>query len=135
MLSFKPKNKYGAKKSKGFDSKAECADYNDLYLLEKSGKIKYLNRQVKIPLQKKTGGIHYIADFVYFDCEAKEWIVFDTKGMVLDTFRIKKSWLLDRYTNFVFITHFRSKRKLDYSYPSQYAEEDLSKIFVEKFVI
>ena len=124
-------SKYRNVKTAGFDSKAERNDYVDLHLLEKAGKIKYLQRQVSIPLQKKSGGIYYKADFVYYDCESKEWIIFDTKGMVTDSFRIKKAWLCDRYTGFIFVTNFRAKGKKELTYPT--GSEDLSLVFNERY--
>lgn len=139
MSFWKPRyNKFGNTKTsignKKFDSKAEAQEYLDLTLLERAKKIKYLQTQVRIPLQKKGSGITYIADFVYFDCELKEWVVLDTKGFITDAFRIKRAWLLDRYCGYIFITNFKAKNKRDIDYPSKYADDDLSKVFVEKFV-
>ena len=77
------KNKYHAKKitvdGETFDSKKELNRYRELQLLEKSGKIWDLCRQVKfelIPAQYKDGkcverACTYIADFVYKEKDGK----------------------------------------------------------------
>lgn len=97
-------NKYGSRKvivdGITFDSKKEAQRYCDLTLLEKAGKIKNLQRQVKfvlIPAQYepdtigKRGGVKrgklierecaYIADFLYFVPIHEEFT--DNHGCVL----------------------------------------------------
>ena len=81
-----------------FDSKKEANRYQELKILEKTGKIKNLERQVKfelIPSFKFNGktirSINYIADFVY-EIDGKE-VIEDVKGskyMETETFKIKK---------------------------------------------
>ena len=82
--------KYHAKKTEldgiTFDSKKEANRYAELKLLERSGAIHNLQRQVRyelIPAQKKDGktierACHYIADFVYED--NGKTVVEDVKG-------------------------------------------------------
>lgn len=87
-----------------FDSKKEARRYQELKLLEKAGKIKNLQRQVKyilIPSQKDkdTNKVierecSYIADFVYCDLETGEEVVEDTKGMRTKDYIIKRKLML-----------------------------------------
>lgn len=82
-----PKNKYRAIKTIvdgiEFDSRKEAKRWQELKLLESTGKIAYLNRQVRYEV---THGIHhiceYVADFVYHSGEDNHWtiIVEDCKG-------------------------------------------------------
>lgn len=98
------KNKYHAKKitynGEVFDSQKELNRYRELLLLEKSGKIWDLCRQVKyelIPAQVKNGkcverACTYIADFVYKDDSGTH--VEDTKGMRTPEYIIKRKLML-----------------------------------------
>jgi hypothetical protein len=120
-------NKYGAKKITDpatgfvFDSKAEFIRWCELRIMERSGLISNLQRQVKyelIPAQReestevykagphkglpKPGAIiekacTYVADFVYCDADGKT-IVEDTKGYkkgaAYDLFVIKRKLML-----------------------------------------
>lgn len=98
--------KYNNKKTKSdgivFDSKKENEKYHELKMLEKSGKIKNLERQKRfelIPTQKDENGkvlyraITYIADFTYTDCKTGELICEDVKGMVLPEFKLKQKMM------------------------------------------
>lgn len=112
------KNKYKNKKvvvdGITFDSKKEARRYSDLKLLEQSGEIHDLERQVKfilIPAQRepdtkgKRGGIKkgkllerecsYYADFVYYIADML--IVEDTKGMRTPEYIIKRKLMLYKY--------------------------------------
>lgn len=116
-------NKYQAQKcefnGEKFDSKKELAHYLELRLLERSGEITDLKRQVKfelIPTQRepdtvgKRGGVikgkiiehavSYIADFVYKDKQGNT-VVEDTKGYkeggAYNVFTIKRKLMLWRY--------------------------------------
>lgn len=114
-LMKKSKNKYHSKKTTFdgivFDSKKEAYRYLELKVLEKAGKIKDLQRQVKfvlIPAHRepdtigKNGGIHkgklierecsYIADFVYE--ENGKTVVEDAKGKRLPEYIIKRKLML-----------------------------------------
>lgn len=114
------KNKYNSKKiivdGAKFDSKKEAERYKELKTLERAGRIKNLQRQVKyvlIPAQyepsdevfvkgKKKGKSKkgrlierecaYYADFVY--CCNGENIVEDTKGMRTPEYIIKRKLML-----------------------------------------
>ena len=108
-------SKYGAKKTEvdgiQFDSQKEARRYSQLKLLERTGEISDLRRQVKfvlIPAQRepdrvgKRGGriqgkllereVAYIADFVYI--ENGEMIVEDAKGFRTKEYVIKRKLLL-----------------------------------------
>lgn len=95
-------NKLNAKKTDGYDSKKEAERAAELRWLEKAGKIRDLQEQVKfvlipakyeeIPRIGKRGkpikpkrvcierGLDYIADFVYIDNETGHTVVEDVKG-------------------------------------------------------
>lgn len=94
-LSYKKKNKYGAKKSIvdgiKFDSKKEADHYISLKLLLNNKKIKDLELQVKYPVfinDKKI--FNYIADFTYTDIETGNKHVIDVKGFKTDIYKLKK---------------------------------------------
>ena len=110
-------NKYGNHKVTvdgiTFDSKHEATRYLELKALEKAGKISLLERQkrfVLIPSQyepdtigprggKRKGKLleHeccYVADFVYYDEEAKDFVVEDAKGYRTPEYVIKRKLLL-----------------------------------------
>lgn len=106
-LTKSSKNKYGAKKTAvngiTFDSKKEAKRYQELLLLQDSGAITHLRRQVKyvlIPSQKDENGkviereCSYIADFVYHDFLSNEVVVEDTKGFRTADYKIKKKLML-----------------------------------------
>ena len=110
-------NKYGNRKiafdGQTFDSKKEMRHYTELLLLEKAGKIKDLQRQVKfqlIPAQREPdivgpkGGkkpgkliereVSYVADFVYTDLQTGQAVVVDTKGFRTKEYTIKRKMML-----------------------------------------
>lgn len=117
-------NKYKNKKIEvdgiKFDSKREAKRYSDLKLLEKSGQISELERQVKyilIPAQRETTnevykkGIKkgqcksgkvierecaYYADFDYMTKDGKH-VVEDTKGIRTQEYIIKRKLMLYKY--------------------------------------
>lgn len=115
--SEKPKaNKYQAQKcefnGEKFDSRKELQRWLELRLLERSGEITDLRRQVKfelIPVQREldtTGrrggvikgkviehGVSYVADFVYKDKKGNT-VVEDTKGMRTKEYVIKRKLML-----------------------------------------
>lgn len=105
-IMFKPQSKYHSRKveigADTFDSKKEAARYQELRLLERAGKIKDLQRQVKyelIPSQKDaaTGKVierpvRYIADFVY--TENGKTVVEDTKGFRTKDYVLKRKMML-----------------------------------------
>lgn len=97
----KKRNKYGAKKSGGYDSKKERNRANELKLMQRAGLISNLREQVKyvlIPTQRNsTGGLlekecSYYADFVY-DKDGTT-VVEDTKGVRTPEYRLKRKLML-----------------------------------------
>jgi hypothetical protein len=118
------RNKYYSKKISAdgmiFDSKKEYKRWNELRMLEKSGRIRDLKRQVKfvlIPAQREPdtrgpkGGIKpgrllerevaYIADFTYVEnlpfadeADTGVLVVEDTKGMRTKDYIIKRKLML-----------------------------------------
>lgn len=99
-----------------FDSRKEFHRYKELLILERAGKIKNLQRQVKFELvppqyesvercSQKTGrrlqdgkkriepGVYYIADFVYTLMDGST-VVEDTKGFRTDAYIIKRKLML-----------------------------------------
>lgn len=94
-------NKYGAKKSGGYDSAKEHRRANQLKLMQRAGIIHNLREQVKyvlIPTQRDNGGkllekeCSYYADFVYE--KDGNTIVEDTKGVRTKEYIIKRKLML-----------------------------------------
>lgn len=92
--------------SEVFDSKKEYKRYIELLLLQKAGKIKNLERQVKfllIPAQRDEKKkllereCSYYADFVYTDCQTGQTIVEDTKGFRTAEYIIKRKLMLSTF--------------------------------------
>lgn len=98
-LKGKTKNKYGACKMAGFDSKGEYQRSLELDILEKAGLVKDIKRQVKFDLYGKNGTkvCFYKADFVYYDVEKQIKVIEDFKGLVMPLFRLKWKLLEDNY--------------------------------------
>jgi len=69
-----------------FDSTGELNRWNELKLIQKAGIITALTKQVSFNL----AGVNYIADFVYFDIELKQFIVEDFKGFRTAIYKNKK---------------------------------------------
>lgn len=103
--------KYHAKKTEYdgivFDSKREASRYAELKILQDSGVIRGLNRQVKyvlIPSQKIDGKVverecSYKADFTYQELTDKGWqnVVEDVKGVRTPEYKIKRKLMLYVY--------------------------------------
>lgn len=112
-------NKFGNKKitigDETFDSAKEYRRFCELKLLQRAGKIKDLQRQVKfvlIPTQREPdeigarGGVKkgkvieqecaYLADFVYVN-DKGETVVEDTKGFKTKDYIIKRKLMLERH--------------------------------------
>lgn len=112
-------NKYHAQKTsyKGvvYDSKWEAQRAYELDMLERSGNIKNLQRQVKFILQdsylnnkgEKIKPIIYIADFVYE--YGGKMIVEDTKSPATktDVYKIKKKLFEYKYPEYVFVERIK----------------------------
>ena len=78
------------------DSKREAAHWEMLKLLERSGQISELQRQVSFELAqavvldgRKRPPLRYVADFVYID-SAGQVVVEDVKGVRTQGYRIKR---------------------------------------------
>lgn len=85
-----------------FDSKKEAGRYIVLKMMEETGEIRDLRRQVKyelIPKQRIDGKIHrevyYIADFVYI--KDGEIVVEDVKGFRTDVYKLKRKMMKAKY--------------------------------------
>ena len=103
-------SKYKAKKTEVdgiiFDSKKEAKRYQELKLLEKSGKIKNLELQPQFLIQEgfrdlagiKRRAINYRADFRYTDEEGRD-IVEEVKGFETEAWKLKQKLFLFRYPN------------------------------------
>lgn len=86
------------------DSLAESNRYEELKLLQRIGKIKDLQFQVKFELLPKQDGeyrherpVTYIADFVYYELQQDgswKYIVEDTKGRKTTEYVIKRKLML-----------------------------------------
>ena len=70
-----------------FPSEHEACRYGELRLLYEAKSISALSIQVPFFL---SGGIIYIADFVYYDLRDKRWIVEDAKGVRTKEYIMKK---------------------------------------------
>lgn len=86
-----------------FDSKREYNRWCELRLLERSGIICNLQRQVKFRLidsqktpERTERPCDYIADFVYYENDGSR-VVEDCKGMRTDVYKIKRKLMLEKY--------------------------------------
>ena len=82
------------------DSRKEANRWEELKLLQRAGKIKNLQRQVKFELTPKLADFrasYYIADFVYEDLASGKTVVEDCKGMRTDVYMLKKKMMFWRY--------------------------------------
>ncbi len=97
----KGKSKYGNKTvvydGMRFHSIGEKDRWVILKLLEKTGEIKDLRRQVKYILEVDNKKIEsYIADFTYYDMSGN-FVAEDFKGARTSDFKRKKKWMLEFY--------------------------------------
>lgn len=102
------KSKYGSQKTTvdgiTFDSVREAQRWRELKLLERAGKIRALQRQIKyelIPAQRdETTGkviereVTYSADFGYIDTETGKPHIEDVKGVKTKDYIIKRKLML-----------------------------------------
>lgn len=97
----KKRNKYGSRRSGGYDSRKEHSRANELKLMQRAGLISNLREQVKyvlIPAQRDSSGkllereCAYYADFVY-DRDGVT-VVEDTKGFRTPEYKIKRKLML-----------------------------------------
>ena len=108
-----------------FDSKYEYEEWCRLKLLERSGAIRNLIRQVPyilIPTIRTSAGtlkqISYYADFVYE--ENGIVCIVDTKGYETTEFKIKKRLLINQYVTEQRVFIERKKGKKDKTYQKSY---------------
>lgn len=119
MVAGKPvkENKYHAKKvednGEKFDSSKELRRWKELCMMEKSGVISDLQRQVRFILQEgfidkegnKVRPISYIADYTYVDKRGNKYIE-DCKSVAtkkIEVYRLKKKMVLYKYPEYKFI--------------------------------
>jgi len=101
------RNKFGAVKTTlagiQFDSKAEAARYGQLQLLERTGQIAGITRQVAFVLapsvklhgaRRAKPALRYVADFVYSDVRTGKIVVEDVKGVITPLFRVKQHLMM-----------------------------------------
>lgn len=88
------RNKFGAKKHLGFDSKQEAEHYAELELLEAAGEITDLRRQVSVQLSAFGSSIcKYRADASYTKSDGTR-VLWESKGFPTEVYRIKKKLVL-----------------------------------------
>lgn len=96
MLGAK-RHKYGAKRTtvdgKAFASAREARRYSELRTLERAGKIRELQLQVRYPLVQK---VVYVADFTYLD-EHGAKVVEDVKGYRTRVYLQKRRMMLEQH--------------------------------------
>jgi hypothetical protein len=107
----KKKSKYNAKPKtvddKYFHSTAEAERYGQLKLLHKAGEITEPVTQYSFPL---LGGLKYTADFVYFDCKTKLFVVEDHKGVRTSDYIIRKKLMFETHGIKIFETYKNYKK-------------------------
>jgi hypothetical protein len=111
-------NKYGAFKATidgiTFDSVFEAERWMELKMLERTGFIKDLHRQVRfevIPKTKRNRAHHYTADFAY--TEKGKMIVEDVKGVKTRDYLLRRDLLLTSpfFTETIFREYTRKGAK------------------------
>lgn len=94
--------KYGNRRTMvegiAFASQREARRYMYLRLLERAGKIKALVLQPRFRIDFNDAPIcTYVADFMYFDNDAKRNIIEDVKGVRTPEYRLKKKMMYAVY--------------------------------------
>lgn len=106
-------NKYHNKKTNidgmSFDSRKEAGRYLELLMLEKSGQIKELKRQVKFEIVPKVNRVRrtrfYVADFVYVRADGKK-VIEDVKSPITKknlVYTLKRDLVLWQYPDYQFV--------------------------------
>lgn len=104
-------NKYGAKKTECLcghthDSKKEAERCNELNLLQRAGEINSLEFQKPFLLLEKQNyntpmkneqKVEYKADFYYYDCQLKKWVIEDSKGHRTKDYVLKRKFVKHFY--------------------------------------
>ena len=83
--SFKPVNKYGAKRTGHYASKREATYAAELALLKQAGQVAWWLEQVPVKLP---GGIKYVADFLVCMADGRTRMV-EVKGMQTAAWKLK----------------------------------------------
>lgn len=104
------KNKYNARKTTIdgviFDSSREAKRWQELKLLEKSGQIKDLKRQVYFVIAdsvrlsgeaRRKPALRYVVDFVYMEADSRKYIHEDAKGFETPESRMKRHLMMYRH--------------------------------------
>lgn len=89
-------NKFRNKHSGGFHSRKEHRRAEELKVLQKIGAISRLEFQKRfevIPKQDGERAAHYIADFVYVECDGNE-VIEDSKGFRTPDYVLKRKLML-----------------------------------------
>lgn len=105
-------NKYHNKKTEingvVFDSKKEAARFEELCMLQRSGVIEDLQRQVRFEIVPKNGNeraAFYVADFVYKQADGK-MVIEDVKSPMtrsLPVYILKRKLVKNIYKNYQFV--------------------------------
>ena len=83
-------------KTKGYDSRKEYRRAEELKMYQKVGAISRLEFQKRfqvIPKQDGERASHYIADFVYYECDGT-YVVEDAKGFKTPDYILKRKLML-----------------------------------------
>lgn len=101
----KTRAKYGANRTTTadgipHDSKREAKRWTELQILQQTGHISDLRRQVPFGLEGRDGPImtdsgkkqrSYVADFHYFDRRNGVWVIEDAKGFPTKEYKLKRA--------------------------------------------
>lgn len=93
-----------------FDSKKECNRYQELLLLQKSGEISNLQRQIPFEIVPKTKGekaAFYVADFVYEERNGQK-IIEDVKSPItrkIPLYILKRKLIKYLYKDYLFLEY------------------------------
>lgn len=91
-----------------FDSQKEANRYQELLMLQKSGIISELQRQVKfeiVPKGESERAAYYVADFVYTKADGKK-IIEDVKSQItrkLPLYILKRKLVKNIYKDYIFL--------------------------------
>jgi len=117
-------NKFGAKRTGGFDSGIEGERFKELLFLKKLGFISDLSDHPKFVITPEGWPpIVYEADAKYVDLtgqicgEPNTLVIEDTKGVILDIFKIKAKLFAGKFPDQVLILvkpRFKQKNKIKY---------------------
>ena len=107
-INYKYNNKKTYIAGEKFDSKKESARFMELCMLQRSGVISDLRRQVRFEIVPKNGNeraAYYVADFVYKKADGK-MIIEDVKSPMtkrLPLYVLKRKLVKYQYPEYIFI--------------------------------